>query len=252
MCPAIDNPAGWKICAFICFLHARNMSAAEIHCELHVVYCQNVMCEGTVRQWCRMFKAGWINVHKEEWRGWSFVVCDDLVQSAKQTICERRCFKISELTCEFPQTSDTLLYKTITVRLGYHKFCARWVIKILTGTHKTQRMALVLTILEQYHKDSDEFLSQIIWVTGDETWVRKCTVSQRQLGRPNGNPENGCYWGYSKVVHDQNCDLHRSVMLSKWQNSLDRLWEERRHLRVFVHWPVWIEIILRDYPPIHD
>jgi hypothetical protein len=30
---------------------------------------------------------------------------------------------------------------TITVRLGYHKFCATWVAKMLTGTHKTQRMA---------------------------------------------------------------------------------------------------------------
>jgi hypothetical protein len=58
MCPVTVNPAGCKICAVICFLHAKNMSAAEIHCELHVVYRQNVMSEGTVTQWCRMFKAG--------------------------------------------------------------------------------------------------------------------------------------------------------------------------------------------------
>ena len=55
VCPAIENPDSYKICAVICFLHAKNMSAVEIHCELHVVYCQNAMSEETVRQWCRMF-----------------------------------------------------------------------------------------------------------------------------------------------------------------------------------------------------
>jgi hypothetical protein len=30
------------------------------------VYCQNVMSEGTLRQWCRMFKDGPTNVHDEE------------------------------------------------------------------------------------------------------------------------------------------------------------------------------------------
>jgi hypothetical protein len=36
-----------------------------------------------------------------------------------------------------------LLSKRITiVRLGYHKFCARWVPKMLTGAHEMLRMAL--------------------------------------------------------------------------------------------------------------
>jgi hypothetical protein len=56
MCPAIDNPASCKICAAIHFLHAKNMSAAEIHHELCALYGQNVTSEGTVRQWLRMFK----------------------------------------------------------------------------------------------------------------------------------------------------------------------------------------------------
>jgi hypothetical protein len=55
-CPVIDNPTSCKICTVICFLHAKNISAVEIHLELCTVYEQNVMNEGTVRQWCRMFK----------------------------------------------------------------------------------------------------------------------------------------------------------------------------------------------------
>jgi hypothetical protein len=34
------------------------MAAAKIYHELLVVYGQNVMSNGTVRQWCRMFKDG--------------------------------------------------------------------------------------------------------------------------------------------------------------------------------------------------
>jgi hypothetical protein len=66
ICRSIDNPASCKICNVVCFLRTENMSALEIHCELHVVYCQNVMSEGTVRQWCRVFKDGQKNVHNEE------------------------------------------------------------------------------------------------------------------------------------------------------------------------------------------
>jgi hypothetical protein len=42
---------------------------------------------------------------------------------------------------------------------------------MLKGAHKTQRMASGFTFIERYHKDDDEFLSHIIRVTGDETWV---------------------------------------------------------------------------------
>lgn len=59
------------------------------------------------------------NAHDEEQNGRPSVVSDDLVQN------EIWCFSISELLCEFPQISHTVLYKIIIVRLGYHKFCAR-------------------------------------------------------------------------------------------------------------------------------
>jgi hypothetical protein len=66
MCPAIDNPASCEICTLIRFLRTKNMSAAEIYRELcAAVYGQNVMNEGTVRQWCRIFKYGWTNVRDE-------------------------------------------------------------------------------------------------------------------------------------------------------------------------------------------
>jgi hypothetical protein len=49
------------------------------------------------------------NVHDEERSGRPSVVRVDLVRSVDQKICERRRFTISELSCEFPQISRTLL-----------------------------------------------------------------------------------------------------------------------------------------------
>jgi hypothetical protein len=61
MCSATDNPTSCEIRAVICFLHAKNMNAVEIHHELCMaVYDQNVMSEEIVRQWCKMFKR-WAN-----------------------------------------------------------------------------------------------------------------------------------------------------------------------------------------------
>jgi hypothetical protein len=63
------------------------------------------------------------NVNDDEQSSQPSVVSDDLVQNVDHKICERRCFTISELSCEFPQISHTVLYEIITVSLGYHKFC---------------------------------------------------------------------------------------------------------------------------------
>jgi hypothetical protein len=50
--------------------------------------------------------------------------------------------------------------------------------KNVHGCAKTRRMALALTFLEQYHKDSGEFLSHI--ATGDETWVSFVNVETKE------------------------------------------------------------------------
>jgi hypothetical protein len=86
---------------------------------------------------------------------------DELVQNVGQKISERWRFTISELLNEFPQLSCTVLNEIITVKLGCHKFFARWSLKMLTGVHKTQRMTLDLTLLEQNLKDGDEFLNHV-------------------------------------------------------------------------------------------
>jgi hypothetical protein len=63
-------------------------------------------------------------------------------------MCEGKRLTVSELLCEFPQISLTVLYEIITVRLGYHKFCTRRLPKMFTDAHKIQRMASALTIVQ--------------------------------------------------------------------------------------------------------
>jgi hypothetical protein len=51
---------------------------------------------------------------------------------------------------------------------------------MVMSAHKTQRMASAFTFLEQYQKDGDVFLSCIVRVTGDETWVSFVNVETKQ------------------------------------------------------------------------
>jgi hypothetical protein len=94
-----------------------------------------------------------------------------LVQSVDQKICGRQSFTISELSCGFPQISRTFPYEIITVWLGYHKFCARWVPKMLMGAHKLQRMTSALTFLSHTTKMAMNFSITSYELTGDKTWV---------------------------------------------------------------------------------
>jgi hypothetical protein len=65
MCLAIDNTASSKFHAVIRFFHTKSMSAVVVHCELCMVYGQNVISEKTVRRWFRMFKDGQTNIHDQ-------------------------------------------------------------------------------------------------------------------------------------------------------------------------------------------
>jgi hypothetical protein len=65
-------------------------------------------------------------------------VSDDLVQNVDPKISERQHLTISKFLYEFLQISCTVLYKIITARVGCHKFCARWVPKMLMDAHETE------------------------------------------------------------------------------------------------------------------
>ena len=115
------------------------------------VYGDNVMSDSCWREWCRKFRDGRTDVHDEGGQGRHSIVTDGV----NQCVRGKRRFTISKLSEEFPQTSRTILYRIVTDRWGYHKFCARWVPKQLTDFHKTQRVGSALTFLQRYWEEGD-------------------------------------------------------------------------------------------------
>jgi predicted NAD/FAD-dependent oxidoreductase len=63
-------------------------------------------------------------------------------------------------------------------KLGYHEFCARWIPKC-SQLRTKRREQLRFDFSEQYHKDGDEVLNRIVWVTSDETWVSFANVETK-------------------------------------------------------------------------
>ena len=139
------------------------------------------MSDRCVREWCRKFRDGRTDVHDEGGQGRHSTATDELVQNVHQCVHGKRHFTISELSEEFPQTSRTTLYQIVTDKLGYHKFCARWVTKRLTDFHRTQRMGSALTFLHRYWEEGDKFLDRI--VTGDETWVQSVNAETKEQSK---------------------------------------------------------------------
>jgi hypothetical protein len=112
-------------------------------------------------------------------------VSDDLVQSVDKKIVKDGASQFQNFPFKSSQISRTVLHEIIPVRLGYdRKFCARWVPKMLTGAHKTQRMASAFVdFLERCHKDDHENLNHIGRVIGDETWVSFLNVETKEQSK---------------------------------------------------------------------
>ncbi|GBM27855.1 hypothetical protein AVEN_66406-1 [Araneus ventricosus] len=178
MCSAIENPENCEVRGVIRFLWAKKLSAADIHRELCAVHLPNIMSEGVVRQWVRFFKDERTNIHDESRSGRLSVVSADLIKEIDEKIRLLRNFTNSQLSEHLPNISRTVLYETVKRKLGYRKFCSRWVRKMLTEIHKTSRMGAALEFLSLYHTDAEDFLNRI--VTGDETWVAHVNAETKQ------------------------------------------------------------------------
>ena len=129
-------------------------------------------------KWYREFCEGRTDVHDEQRSGRSSLISDDLLQEIEGEIRANRCVTIRELQHIIPEVSKTTIHEDVTEKLGYRKFCPRWVPKMLTDSHKTKRMGSALKFLTRYAREEDEFLVSI--VTGDETWVFLHTSKSKQ------------------------------------------------------------------------
>jgi transposase len=103
----IAAPASCEARAVIRFLHTEGKSAVQIHRRLCRVYGDNVMSDSCVREWCRKFRDGGIDVHDEGGQEQHSIVTDVIVQKVDQCLRGKCRFTISELFEDFPRTSRT-------------------------------------------------------------------------------------------------------------------------------------------------
>jgi transposase len=89
----IADHASRKVCEVISFVHA-GQRAAEIHHRLCRVYGDNGMSDSCVREWCRKFRDGGIDVHVEGGQERHSIVTDELVKKVEQCLQGKRHFTI--------------------------------------------------------------------------------------------------------------------------------------------------------------
>jgi len=105
----IESVADCEIRSVIRFLNVRNVLPGEIHHQICQVYCDNVMSDGMIRKWVRMFSEGRENVHDEARSGRPSLLDDDLVRNVNERVRNDWRFTISDLFLPFPQISRTQL-----------------------------------------------------------------------------------------------------------------------------------------------
>jgi len=115
MFKTIEWAADCEIRSVIRFLNSRNVLTSEIHHQICQVYCDNVMSDGMVRKWVRLFNEGRDNVHDDARSGRPSLVNDDLVRKVNERVL---CFTISDPSLHFPQISKTLLHDIVSSHLA--------------------------------------------------------------------------------------------------------------------------------------
>jgi len=108
------------------FFNARNVLPSEIHHQNCQVYGDNAMSDGMVRKWVRKFNEGRENVHDEALSGRPSLVNDGLVPKVVESVRDDRRFTISDLSLQFPQSSRTALYDTVSRHLGRRRPHSVW------------------------------------------------------------------------------------------------------------------------------
>lgn len=81
-----------------------------------------------------------MNVHDDLRSGIPSILTDDIVKKVENMVRDSHRLTFDELFAMFPELSRYLLYETITKTLGFHKLCARWVLKQLSEQHKLNKV----------------------------------------------------------------------------------------------------------------
>ena len=169
--PALAN---CEVRSVIKFLNAQSIAPIEIRRQLCQFYSSNVMSKQLVRRWCRQFTAGRQHVHDVERSGRPSIITDDLVELVRKRIMENRCFRITELSSNFP----LLIVQNCHGAPVVQKIVCQVGSKATGARTQSKARGACYGISAAVPCDGDEFLDRII--TGGETWVVHITPETKQ------------------------------------------------------------------------
>lgn len=132
-------------------------------------------------------------------------------------VCENRQFTTSELSEQFPLIYWTVLYDVITEKLPYQKYCARWVLKVLSKNHKIQWMGSALDFLSQYNAEGETFISKIM--TGNVTWLSYIAITLLGKHKISVSVQMGHFWPSSHIAPIWPSDFHLFIKMKKCLGS---------------------------------
>ena len=166
-----------KQCAVTEYLSAENVTPAEIHRRLQVVYGENTVNITTVNRWAIKFReceAGRANIVDQPRSGRPVSMTDDKHQKQVDELIKH------DRRITQKQIAGRLgMSKERVGLLGYTKVCSRWVPRMLTPEKKQKRVESCEELLKRYREEGDQFLLNII--TGDETWIHHFDPEEKRL-----------------------------------------------------------------------
>ncbi|UYV76099.1 hypothetical protein LAZ67_13002518 [Cordylochernes scorpioides] len=127
----LSSPTKCELRSVIRFLNAKNNSPVKIHRQLVEVYGEKCMDIKNVREWCREFNEGRINVHDEQRSGRpslpesTVARIDEMVRANRRITLEEIKDGLNEDCSRFS------VHNIVSETLGYRKVSARWVDKWL-------------------------------------------------------------------------------------------------------------------------
>ncbi len=167
------------------YLTMRGESASAIYQQLAEVYGDTVTSD-VVKRWCRSFLEGGTSLEDDERSGRPSVITEDAINTVQALIDDDRRITVAEVERYFNDVvcdpiSHRTVVKIIWNRLDNRKICTRWVPKLLTEEHTTNRMAAGLDFQFHYHEAGEDFLNRI--VTVDEKWVDHFTLEMKSTSQ---------------------------------------------------------------------
>ena len=134
----------------------------------------------------------------------------------------------------------------MTESLGYRKVCARWVPRLLTEDHKSQRRAITSELRQRYRHEGDDFLHRI--VTGDESWfhhfepeTKRQSMEWRHLHSPSkkkaktvpsaAKVKGTVFWDAEGLILAEFLEPGQTITAARYVQTLHKL---RRHCAINV------------------